>query len=345
MKAFPPFRPSRILTVAAAAALIGLTGCAGGDSGSGDNAASAQGGAPAQSGAEPASPGGFSRDGSAEGGSGQGGTDAGGKASPGSGAVDPARLAAPSDYLVRNAMLALRVKSISAAAGQVRAVSAAHGGMVLSENIGGSSGDIVPLDDPSRVTATTYGEVTISVPAAELDETVGELSRIGTVLRRESGSQNVHDQYVDTESRIKTMRASVDRVRALMARATDIGQIVTLEAELSRRQADLEALESQLASLEDQIAQSPVRVSLTTDSGVIAEDPGTGFLAGLKGGWEAFTASVVVVLTVLGAVLPFAVVLAAIGLPVWLVVRRRRVQPPSTTAVPPAAPPAAAAAP
>ncbi len=126
------------------------------------------------------------------------------------------------------------------------------------------------------------------------------------------------------------MRASVDRVRALMARATDIAQIVTLESELSRRQADLEALESQLASLQDRVARSPIRIGLTTDTGVIADDPGTGFLAGLKGGWEAFTASVVVLLTALGAVLPFALAAAVVGLPVWWGLRRRRApQPPA----------------
>jgi hypothetical protein len=188
------------------------------------------------------------------------------------------------------------------------------------------------------VTATTYGEITVSVPADRLDRALADLSEIGTVIRRESTSENVQAQYVDTESRVKTMRASVDRVRALMARATDIAQIVVLESELSRRQADLESLEAQLASLKDRVARSPIRVSLTTDTGVLAEDPGTGFLAGLKGGWKAFTASVVVLLTVVGAVLPFALVAAALGLPLWLVIRRRRPRTPPTATAPVADP-------
>jgi Flp pilus assembly protein TadB len=120
------------------------------------------------------------------------------------------------------------------------------------------------------------------------------------------------------------MQASVDRVRALMTRATDLTQVVALESELSRRQADLEALESQLAALKDSVAMSPVQVSLTTVPGVIATDAGTGFLAGLTHGWRAFTASVVVVLTVLGAVLPFAVLALVVGIPLWWWLRRRR---------------------
>jgi uncharacterized protein DUF4349 len=320
---------------AAAACAVLVAACSGGASSSGSDAAV---GSPAQSG-------GASRDVASEGG--QYATDGAKGGRSGSGAVDPAVLAAQSEHMIRSAMLALTVKSIAGAAASVRSVSASHGGIVLSENIGGSGGEIVPLDDPSRVNATTYGEITISVPADKLDRAVEDLSRIGTVIRRESSSQNVHDQYVDTESRIKTMRASVDRVRALMARATDIAQIVTLEAELSRRQADLEALESQLASLKDSIARSPIRISLTTDRGVIAEDPGTGFLAGLEGGWKAFTASVVVLLTAIGAVLPFAVVLVVLGVPLWWAYRRRRqASTPSSPTAPtppsPTAPPAAA---
>lgn len=325
-----PFPRLTALLAAAAASAVLLAACSGGGSDS-SGGEPAVGSAPDQGGSVSRDSGGKTQEGS------------GNAAKPGQAdsAVDPARLTAVTEHMIRSARLALTVKSIASAAASVRSISAANQGVVLSENIGGSAGDAVPLDDPSRVTATTYGEITISVPSERLDRTVDELSKVGTVIRRESSSQNVHDQYVDTESRIKTMRASVDRVRALMTRATDIAQIVTLEAELSRRQADLEALESQLAALKDQIARSPIQVSLTTDRGVIAEDPGTGFLAGLKGGWEAFTASLMVLLTVIGAVLPFAFVLALIGLPLWWSIRRRR-SAPTTPTTTPTAPPAAA---
>lgn len=310
MTAIRTRRTTRGLLALGAAAAVLLAGCSG--SGSDSSTEEGFGGSSAQ---EPAR--GTAQDAA--------GRDAAEKpqSSGGSvGSVDPAALQASRDYLARSAMVALQVKSIEQAAAQVRALNARLDGIVLSENIGGG-GDVMPLD-PSRVTAETYGEITISVPADKLDAALTELSKLGTVIRRDTQSENVHDQYVDTDSRIKTMRASVDRVRALMARATDISQIVTLESELSRRQAELESLQSQLASLQDRIDRSPIQVSLTTDRGVIAEDPGTGFLAGLKAGWQAFADSVVVLLTVLGAVLPFAFVLALIGIPLWLVLRRRR---------------------
>ena len=108
------------------------------------------------------------------------------------------------------------------------------------------------------------------MPTAELDATLDRLAELGKVHSRNASTDDVTAQYVDTESRVKTMQASVDRVRALMSQATKLGDIVALEAELSRRQADLEATQSQLAALKDSVALSPVEVRLSTDEQVLA---------------------------------------------------------------------------
>jgi hypothetical protein len=250
-------------------------------------------------------------------------TPAGKSADTGTG-INPAALQAGQDALARRATIALQVKNIGQAVAQVRATSAAANGIILDENIGTADGP-VPLVDSSKVSATTYAEITISVPSEQLDAVIADLGSVGTVIRSTSSSENVGSQIIDTQSRLDTMRVSVERVRGFLKSAKDLTQIVTLEAELTRRESDLEALEAQLASLKGSVARSPVQVSLTTVPGVIAPpETASGFLAGLRGGWKAFTASVSVVLTVLGAVLPFAVVVALLSLPVWWYLRRRR---------------------
>jgi hypothetical protein len=252
------------------AGLLLVGACSGSDSGSsssaaGRDASSGQAQSEAGGSAKPAAP------------------KAGGKATGSSGRVDPAAVAASTEYLARSASMALKVKGIAAAAASVRSISAANEGIILSENIGdGGDGPVQPDSAPP----TTYGEMTISVPSDRLDRSLDALARVGTVVRRQSSSDNVRDEYVDTQSRVETMRASVDRVRALMTKATDIAQVVTLESELSRREADLEALEAQLASLKDRVARSPIQVSLATAATVVKPKPheATGFLAGLTSG-------------------------------------------------------------
>jgi hypothetical protein len=327
-------RRSIVPVLAAAAVALALSGC-GGDGG-GDSAGSGR----AEVGSSGQAPSPQARD---EGSGGSGSSDSGGSQGSGTagkpgtsaGSVTPAALQAERDQLARRAAVAVQVKNINQAVAKVRATTAAVDGFVLSENIGGSSG-ATELRDSARVTATTYGEITISVPSTQLDRVVGELGSLGKVIRSSSTSENVGAQIVDTESRVQTMRTSVERVRAFLADADDLTQVVALEAELTRRQADLESLQSQLAALKGSVSRSPVQVSLTTEPGVIAEqdeEDATGFLVGLKSGWDAFTASVAVALTVVGALLPFAVLAALVLLPVWWALRRRR---PATAAAPPA---------
>ena len=252
----------------------------------------------------------------------------------GSNPVTASNLAANQDSLARRATVALQVKNISQAVAKVRATTATAQGIVLSENIGTANND-VPLAESARVTATTYGEITISVPSSELDRVIAELGSVGKVIRSTSSSENVGGQIVDTASRLDTMRVSVERVRAFLKDAKDLNQIVAMEAELTRRQSDVEALEAQLASLKGSVARSPIQISLTTEPNAIVEEPDqAGFLVGLKGGWDAFTGSASVLLTIVGAMLPFLVLIALLGLPVWWYLRRRRPVNPSPAALP-----------
>lgn len=232
--------------------------------------------------------------------------------------------------LTKSASLALRVKNISKAAASVRAIATGLQAQVLSEQIGGGlPGDPGPLAGNGLSSDFNgFGTLTLSVPADKLDVALDQLSKIGTVLQRNTSSQDVTAQYVDTQSRLKTMRASVDRVRALMAQAKDIGQVVVLESELSRREADLESLESQLAALDTAVDRSTVAVSLSTPGNEPVSD--NGFLAGLRSGWDAFTASAAGLFKGFGALLPFAVLFALLGAPIWRWLRHRK----SRTTVP-----------
>ncbi len=317
-----PVPPAHRLTCAAAALAIGmglvaLSGCSGGgasDSGAADSAAVGAAGGDSQV---------TGTDGSAK-------REGVGVA----GAPDGAATVTAVAYdrrLARRADISITVTDVDAAAVKVRAIAASARGLVTAEAIS-SEPDVSP--------GGGFSTITISVPTADLDATLDRLAELGTVHSRNTTTDDVTAQYVDTEARVTTMQASVERVRALMSRATKLGDVVTLEAELSRRQADLEATQGQLAALKDAVALSPVLVRLSTDEQVLQQADDSGFVAGLKAGWRAFTGSVTVLLTMLGAVLPFAVVAALVIVPLMVWLRRRGARTP-VPAQPVVQPPAA----
>ena len=335
-------RPGLSLIAAGALAALLLAGCGGGASTAGSG--NAVGPAPARDNAQvnPA-PEANQVPGAAQ--------APGAKAAPGaaSGQADAAKPGTPvvgvAPKLTKSASLDLRVKDISAAAAQVRSIAIGLQALVLSEQIGkGGPGDPQPLQtDNERLGAS--GTLTLSVPADKLDTALDQLAsaKIGTVLRRTTSSQDVTSQYVDTESRLKTMRASVERVRILMAQAKDIGQVVAMESEMSRREADLESLGSQLEALRASVERSTLTVSLSTPANETVKEPVTdnAFLVGLTSGWNAFTTSARGLFIAIGAVLPFAVFLALLGAPLWVWWRRSRTNRPPVVTAPAAPAPAA----
>ena len=70
-------------------------------------------------------------------------------------------------------------------------------------------------------------------------------------------------QVVDVNSRVDSMTASVARVRALLAQATSIADVISIESELSVREANLESLQQQQAALGGQVALSTISLSIT----------------------------------------------------------------------------------
>lgn len=212
--------------------------------------------------------------------------------------------AAPGASLIRTGELEVVVDDVRAAADDAARVVAAAGGLLEAEE---------RSDDGSYAVAT----LRLRVPPAAFDTTVGRLADLGEERSRRLGSEDVTEQVVDLESRLATQRASVARVRALLSEADDLGEVVLVEAELTKRTADLEALEARLASLTARVDLSTITLRLAAEDAPPATAGSPGFRDGLRGGWEALLAMVRVVGATAGALLPFSPLLLGLGYLVW----------------------------
>ncbi|MFD5481634.1 DUF4349 domain-containing protein [Streptomyces hawaiiensis] len=305
----PARHPAPALAALLLAAALALTGCSGAGEDSAGSGAADRGVAAPQAddkgGAKEAVP---------------GGTGSGARATA------PPKLAA--SHIIRTASLTVRVKDVPKALEQAR---------TGTENAGGYVGDETTTRDAEGRERT---RVVLRVPVEKYDEVLTELEGTGKLLERSAKAEDVTDQVVDVESRIKTQRASVARIRELMDQATKLSDVVTLEGELSTRQADLEALLARQESLKDRTSLATITLSLS-ESPVKeeAKDDDPGFVDALAGGWSAFVTMLRWLAVAFGAVLPFAAVAALIVL-LWLrVVRprlpRRPAPAPATTALGP----------
>ncbi|GAA1345603.1 DUF4349 domain-containing protein [Saccharothrix algeriensis] len=220
--------------------------------------------------------------------------------------------------LVRTAKVELRAADVAGVLARVKELAIAAGGFPAQEN-----------------TTEDRGTVTLRVPGDRLDALLASLAGLPDVAvgRREVRTEDVTDQVVDVEARLANQRASVERVRGLLERAGSTSEITAIEAELTKRQSDLESLQRRHDALKGRIALSTLTVSVAAGSSAPAPPEDEDFLTALAGGWDALVGAAAWLLVVIGAALPFAVVLGAplLGYLLWRRRRRAAVTPATRT--------------
>jgi hypothetical protein len=111
------------------------------------------------------------------------------------------------------------------------------------------------------ITKRTDRQITARVPAARFYETVGRLEKLGDVTQRDVSAQDVTEEYLDTEVRLRNARAMRDRLEQLLARANTVQDSLMIERELNRIASEIERMEGRLKFLRDRAAYSTITVS------------------------------------------------------------------------------------
>lgn len=140
--------------------------------------------------------------------------------------------------LAWTADLTLEAPDASNAVRQVVALTEACGGYVESR-----------ADDSSW----SGIHLRLRLPAAELSNAVTRVEGLGKVTSRRVGNEDVTEQYVDTDARLRNKIVLRDRLRGLLDKATDVKDILAIETELSRVQGDIDSMEALIKSLQGRV--------------------------------------------------------------------------------------------
>jgi len=199
--------------------------------------------------------------------------------------------------LVQRADLTVKVHSVDAATSRAATLGDRLGGYVSDESV---------ITDP-RHPSRDAGSITLRVPQKSYELALRQLAALGTRTSLQRTVSDVTSESIDVASRLRTQRASIDRIRTLLSHATDLGQVISLESELTSRQADLESLEHRLRALRNEVSLATIDATFVSDAASVnrRHRHHEGFLGGLFAGWDAFVDAARGIATALGAVLPF----------------------------------------
>lgn len=217
-------------------------------------------------------------------------------------------------HVISNGTVSLVSDDVAEARREVQRVVDAQQGTISEES--------TETDDEGTA---TYSRLVIRVPSSSFAETMLALEKAAELRKSQVSSEDVTTQVIDTDVRVRAQEASLRRVELLLARANTLKDIIWIESQLTSRQAELDSLKSQQAWLSDQTSESTITIDIERKQVAKAEkkeSDDAGFLTGLKGGMKALGGFATALATIVGALLPFAVVLAIFALPAWLLVRR-----------------------
>jgi len=238
-----------------------------------------------------------------------------------------ARLA-PASSIIYTAQLTVRAHDVSLAATQAAQIAEGAGGYVSSETAK------VNPDHPSDATAS----VQLKIPVAAYPATLGELGhRLGTQLALQQQAQDVTQQVADVNSQVASDQAAIAQLRALLSHAGSVGDLLSVQNQINQEETNLESMQAQQRALSHETSYATVTLTILGPKAKPVphrpKAPPT-LAGGFTAGWHALRVAVSWTLAFLGAIAPFAVVLAVAGYAVyrgrrWLARRRPAAGPAS----------------
>ncbi len=126
--------------------------------------------------------------------------------------------------------------------------------------------DIVKNNDGYIVNQNIYKEeratLTIKIPSKKLHSSLDAFASLGNEKSRDISSEDVTDEYVDLEARLKNSIALRDRLKMHLDKATNVKEILDVERELNRVQSDIDSMEGRMKRLTNRIEYSLVTFSI-----------------------------------------------------------------------------------
>jgi hypothetical protein len=154
--------------------------------------------------------------------------------------------------LVKTAELSLRLDSIDKSMVQLRQI------------VRSQQGDIYNFQDDRLPENGRNHQATLmlKVPSIALENTLAEIAKLGRVESQGIKSDDVSQQLVDTDARLKNLRQQEDLTRKIMDRSGSVKDILTVSKELAAIRDQIERLDATVKNLRQQVAYSTINLRL-----------------------------------------------------------------------------------
>lgn len=134
--------------------------------------------------------------------------------------------------------------------------------LTIAEGAGGFVADSSYVDDGG----IRRGTFILRVPAARFGDVVRQIEKLGVLQHRQISGQDVTEEFIDVEARVRNLERQEARLLTFMDRATKIPDLMAIEQEVARVRGEIERMtgrlrflanKTELATVQAEISQKP----------------------------------------------------------------------------------------
>ncbi|MGH9846611.1 MAG: DUF4349 domain-containing protein [Blastocatellia bacterium] len=221
--------------------------------------------------------------------------------------------------IIRDAELRIETDAPNDGQQKIATIAEKNGGFVVTSESKQNEGGAQPA---------TVVSIIVRVPAARFAATIEEiLGTGGRVLHKKITGQDVTEEYIDLEARIRTKRALESQFLEIMKQSRKVSEALEVQTQLAEVRTEIERLEGRRRFLENQSALSTITVALHSPAPMVAATT-RGFWHDIKSAFgDGVEIALGIVLDVIRFVIAIIPILLFIVLPGWFLLKfvRRRI--------------------
>ncbi len=158
--------------------------------------------------------------------------------------------------IIRNANLTMEVKSTSDMQHKVTSIAESHGGFVVTS-------EAKAREDADPEKRTLDIKLVVRVPSERFGSALDQIRGLANTLREENVTgQDVTEEFIDLEARIRTQRALELQFLEIMKQARKVEDALEVQRQIADVRTDIEKLEGRKRFLENRASLSTIVVTL-----------------------------------------------------------------------------------
>jgi hypothetical protein len=215
--------------------------------------------------------------------------------------------------IIRNGNITLEVSSPAESQHRIFSIAESKSGFVVNSEMSQQNSD-----DKSKPAQSV--NLIVRVPALQFDQAMNEIRGVATrVLQEKRTGQDVTEEFIDLEARVKNQRALEAQFLEIMKRAGKVEEALDVQRQLAEVRTEIEKIEGRKRFLENQAALSTINVTLQTATQIVNA---TGFWYSVRSAFsDGVDAASTIILFLIRVVIALIPILLLIALPAALIAK------------------------